>query len=342
MAMKLRLVRRPLLVAVAAGMVAVPAAQGHPSFYQGPIFGISTSSDGTLLVADSAQGVVDGDTGQLIAALPGIVDMDQIAGTDEMWAITTGADVLADTGQAFWHIDGDGNATLIANLFAFEAKYNPHPVAVDSNPFDVEDAGDGEALVADAGGNTLLKINKHGKVKLVAVLPNELVSSANAEAILGEDFPPLMDAQPVATSVAIGPDGAYYMGELKGFPAPLGESRVWRIEPNARNAKCGQSPLCSIVLDGLTSIVDLVFGPDGRLYAAQIDDRSWLVTEFAAFFGVPLALGGSARACNLATKACVLVTTSAPPVLTSITFRGSGLWGATGSFFPGTDVTPLP
>jgi hypothetical protein len=342
MAVKLRLVRRPLLVAVAAGLVAVPTAQGHPSFYQGPIFGISTGSDGTLLIADWAQGVVDGDTGQLIVALPGIADVDQIAGTDEMWAITTGPDVLVDDGDALWHIDGNGNATLVANLFAFEAKYNPHPVAVDSNPFDVEDAGNGEALVADAGGNTLLKINKHGKIKLVAVLPNELVSSANGEALLGEDLPPMMDAQPVATSVAIGPDGAYYMGELKGFPAPLGESRVWRIEPNARNAKCGQSPLCSVVLDGLTSIVDVVFGPDGRLYAAQIDDRSWLATELAAFFGVPLALGGSVRACNLATKVCAPATTSTLPVLTSITFRSSGLWGATGSFFPGTDVTPLP
>jgi hypothetical protein len=217
----------------------------------------------------------------------------------------------------------------------------PKLVAVDSNPFDVEDAGGGEALVADAGGNTLLKIDEHGKVKLIAVLPNELVSSANARALLGEDLPPLMDAQPVATSVAIGPDGAYYMGELKGFPAPVGESRVWRIAPNARNAKCGQSPLCSVVLDGLTSIVDVVFGPDGRLYVAQIDDRSWLTVELAVFAGVPQALAGSARACNLATRACVAVATGAP-VLTSITFRSGGLWGATGSFFPSTDVTPLP
>jgi hypothetical protein len=332
---------KAVIVAVATGLVAIPTAQGAPDFYVGPIFGISTGSDGTLLVADSAQGVVNGDTGQLIAPLPGIVDVDQIAGTDEMWAITSGPDVEADTGQALWRIDGDGNATLIANLFAFEAKYNPHPVAVDSNPFDVEDAGGDEALVADAGGNTLLKINKHGKVKLVAVLPNELVSSANAEAILGEDFPPMMDAQPVATSVAIGPDGAYYMGELKGFPAPVGESRVWRIEPNARNAKCGQSPLCSVALDGLTSIVDLVFGADGTLYAAQIDDRSWLVVELAAFAGVPLMLGGSARACDLVANACVPVATG-EPVLTSITFRRGNLWGATGSFFPGTDVTPLP
>ena len=49
----------------------------------------------------------------------------------------------------------------------------------------------------------------------------------------------MIPVQPVATSVAIGPDGAYYVGELKGFPAPTGESRVWRIEPGSRNVRCG-------------------------------------------------------------------------------------------------------
>ena len=115
---------------------------------------------------------------------------------------------------------------------------------------------------------------------------------------------------------------------------------MWRIEPNARNAKCGQSPLCTVVLDGFTSIIDLQFGPDGRLYVAQINDGSWLAVELAAFGGAPIPLGGSVHACNLTTKACSTVV-SDEPVLTSITFRKSGLWGATNSFFPGTDVTQL-
>ena len=336
-----RAVRGLAVLAFTTGLVFVPtAAYANPSFYLGPIFGISTGPDGTLLVADAAQGVVNGTTGELIAALPNISDVDPIAGTDELWAITAGADVLVDSGQALHHIDGNGVVTEIANLFAFEEKFNPHPVAVDSNPFDVEDLGGGEALVADAGGNTLLKVDKHGKIKFVAVLPDELVSTANWTSILGEELPPMMEAQAVATSIAIGPDGAYYVGELKGFPAPLGESRVWRVEPNARNAKCGQSPLCSVVIDGRTSIIDLAFGPDGRLYVTQIDDRSWLVVELVAFAGFDLELGGSVHACDLATGACEQVV-SGEPVLTAITFRSDGLWGATNSFLPGTDVTRL-
>jgi hypothetical protein len=326
--------------AAAVLMLASAVTQADPSFYVGQIFGIATAADGRLLVADSAQGVVDGRTGEVIAVLPGIVDIAPIAGSDEMWAITAGTDVLVDSGQALWRIDGNGEATQVVNLFAYEAKFNPHPAAVDSNPFDVADLGGDEALVADAGGNTLLKVNKHGKVKLIAVLPDELVSTTNAEAILGEDFPPQLPAQPVATSVAIGPDGYFYVGELKGFPAPLNDSGVWRIAPNARNATCGVSPLCTLALDGLTSIVKLAFGPDGRLYAAQIDDRSWLVPELAAFEGAPFALGGSVVACDLVTTNCQTVV-SGLPVLTTITFRSDGLWGATKSFFPGTDVTQL-
>ena len=105
----------------------------------------------------------------------------------------------------------------------------------------------------------------------------------------------MIPAQPVATSVAVGPDGAYYVGELKGFPAPTGESRVWRIEPGARNVQCGESKKCTLVLDGFTSIIDLTFGPDGRLNVAQIDDASWLAME------VGVGLGGSVRSCDLAT-----------------------------------------
>jgi hypothetical protein len=240
----------------------------------------------------------------------------------------------------------NGVATQVADLYAFEAKHNPHPAEIDSNAFDVADLGGGEALVADAGGNDLLLVDKQGKVKLVAVLPDELVSTANIKQLAGcpagpPDFcslPPMIPAEPVATSVAIGPDGAYYVGELKGFPAPTGASKVWRIAPNARNARCGVSPLCTVALDGFTSIIDLAFGPDGRLNVAQIDDASWAAVEIFEGEG---ALGGSVHACNLQTKACSTLV-SGEPILTSITYRGSALWGATWALVPGlADVTQL-
>jgi len=346
--------RRGLVaLAAAAAFVLVPtAAQADTSFYETPLFGITTAPGNVLLVADAGQGIVNGDTGALVAALPGATDVAARSGGG-LWA-TTGADgadgAVVDSGQAVWTISG-GHATQVANLFTYEEKFNPHPAAVDSNPFDVADAGGGKALVADAGGNDLLLVGDGNnansdvasRVKLVATFPDELVSTANAKSLFGCPagpppicgLPPMIPAEPVPTSVAVGPDGAYYVGELKGFPAPLGESRVWRIEPGSRNVKCGLDPECSVVLDGFTSIIDLAFGPDGRLNVAQIDDASWLAVELGD------GVGGSVHACNLTTKACSTLVDGVP-ILTAITYRGNALWGASWALVPGlADVTPL-
>lgn len=314
---------RPLgILAAAAALVLVPtAAQAKPGFYAGPIFGISTGPDDQLLVANAGKGIVDGDTGVVLAPASefsdsGLNDVEPIAGTDDLWAITGGAPGIEDR-QFLYRVDENGNASVIADLWGFEEKFDPYPADVNSNPFDVEDLGGGEALVVDAGGNSLLTVNKHGKVKLVAVLPEEL------------------SAQPVPTSVVVGPDGAYYVGELTGVPAPIGASRIWRIAPNARNARCGRSPLCTVAFDGFTSIIDLAIGPDGRLYVAQLDDASWLA------LGTPAQAGGSVHACNLTTNACETVIDRVP-ILTSITFRPSGLWGSILALAPGmADVVKL-
>jgi hypothetical protein len=326
-----------LALAAVAALVLVPtAAQADPSFYESPLFGSAVTPNGTLLVADTGQGIVDGDDGSLVAALPGISDVDPITDTS-LWAITSGPDVEADTGQALWRVE-NGVPTMVTNLFTFEATKNPHPETVDSNPFDVEDFGRGRALVADAGGNSIIKVERFGRPKLVAVLPDELVSTDNAKKIFGCpagpaficELPSMIPAQPVATSIAIGPDGWIYAGELKGFPAPTGESKVWRIRPNAENVRCGKEPgRCRVALDGFTSVIDLAFGPDGHLYVAQIDDASWLAMEEGQ------GVGGSVHRCNVATGACTTVA-SGLPILTSIAFRNNGsLWGTTWALVPG-------
>lgn len=327
------------LAAVAAFVLVPTAAQADPSYYETPLFGSTTTPDGRLLVADAGQGIVDGDTGALVASLPGVTDVAAITNTS-LWAITAGQDTEADSGQALWRVE-NGVPTMVTNLFAFEEEKNPHPETVDSNPFDVLDFGRGRALVADAGGNSLIKVERFGRPKLVAVLPDELVSTENIKKLAGCpagppdfcDLPPMIPAQPVATSAAIGPDGWIYAGELKGFPAPTGESRIWRIRPNAENVRCGKEPgRCSIALDGFTSVIDLAFGPDGRLYVAQFDDASWAAIEIFQGQG---ALGGSVHACNVQTQACEEVA-SGLPMLTSIAFRDDGsLWGTTWSLVPG-------
>ena len=48
----------------------------------------------------------------------------------------------------------------------------------------------------------------------------------------------ILPSEAVATSVTVGADGFYYVGELRGFPATPGQSQVWRIAPNSVGALC--------------------------------------------------------------------------------------------------------
>jgi glucose/arabinose dehydrogenase len=139
--------------------------------------------------------------------------------------------------------------------------------------------------------------------------------------------------------VAVGPDGAYYVGELKGFPAPAGRSRIWRIEPGARHADCATSPECSIVATGFTSIVDLTFGPDGTLYVVEIDEASWAAVEF----GVG-SLGGTVNACNPSTWTCSQVATGLPiPIGAAVDRRAGEVYVTINALIPGAaQVIKLP
>ena len=151
-------------------------------------------------------------------------------------------------------------------------------------------------------------------------------------------LPPAIPAQPVATSVAIGPDGAYpRLGELKGFPAPKGESRVWRVQPGARHAVCGTIPACRVVADGFTSIIDLRFGPGGALYVIELDEESWLAMESGQ------GAGGSVNRCNSSTWVCTQVATGLPMLTSAVVDDNGTVWVVTNALNPATvDISALP
>jgi hypothetical protein len=326
-------------LAVALGVVPPGAVSAQPSYpFVTPAFGLATAPDGSLLVADAGAGIVElrHGGGALVAALPGVTDMAPI-GRGDMFAITGGG---TGPGAAKLYRVSRGTTRLIADLGLFEATVNPDAPEVNPNPFDVAALSGGEALVADAGGNDLLIVNNSGKIDWIATLPVEPVSTENIKALFecpaGPanicNLPAQIPAQPVATSVAIGPDGAYYMGELKGFPAPTGASRVWRIEPGTRHARCGTSPACTVVADGFTSIVDLAFGEDGTLYVVELDEASWFAIE-----ALPpgKAVGGTVNACDLATGTCATVATGLTmPIAVSIGKSGE-IFALVGALIPG-------
>lgn len=302
--------------------------------FSGPLFGLGTAPNGDVLVADAGVGVTDLH-GTTEVPLPGVSDVSPI-GRGSMWASTgAGADPTVDTGQGLYRVS-KGTSRKIANLFAFEAANDPDGQGVDSNPFDVASLGGNAALVADAGANALLRVDNRGRVEVVAVFPDELVSTANVMSLVGCpnpdvplcDLPPMIPAEAVPTSVVVGPDGYYYVGELKGFPAPTNESNVWRIAPSASGVLCGASPDCVKVFDGgFTSIIDLAF-EDGTLYVAELDEESWFAVESGG-------VGGTINACDLSTGTCSEVATGIP-ILTAIAFDGAGaLWATQNALIPG-------
>src|SRR5262249_26980712 len=130
------------------------------------------------------------------------------------------------------------------DIGAYEAAANPGGGPLDSNPYGVLAEAGGQ-VVLDAGGNSFLRIAANGEVTTLA------------------EFPSRDDGRPtdaVPTSVAPGPDGAYYVGELTGVPFAAGAANIYRVVP-------GEAP--QVVYTGFKTIIDLDFGPDGSLYVLQ-------------------------------------------------------------------------
>ncbi|HYO44016.1 MAG TPA: ScyD/ScyE family protein, partial [Candidatus Limnocylindrales bacterium] len=163
--------------------------------------------------------------------------------------------------------------TTLADIAAYQAT-DPDPtdtegIPGDSNPYGITTLGRGRLLVADAGNNDLLLIGRDGSIQTVARIPPRMVSTAH---VGDPNLPPMLPAEAVPTSVTVGPDGYWYVGELTGFPFTPGASRIWRIAPWARNATCDEdtSDGCKLFADGFTSITGLDAGKDGSLYVVEI------------------------------------------------------------------------
>jgi glucose/arabinose dehydrogenase len=152
--------------------------------------------------------------------------------------------------------------TYFADIAGFELANNPDGVQPpDSNPYGVAVARHGGVLVVDAAANDLLHVAHDGTIETVAVFP----PTPNVLTVGGPTV------QAVPTSVAVGPDGAWYVGELRGFPFGSA-SHIWRIEPGSSDVHCvigSTSGPCVDWASGLRHVVSIAFGPDGDLYASQ-------------------------------------------------------------------------
>lgn len=313
-----------LLLTAAAGSMVTPADAGTPPPYPVVASGLNNprqltfAHDGALYVAEAGVGagtgtdascltsseggqVCYGNTGSIMAitgrgqhrvltGLPSLAGRDgsQASGPSDIamtgsqkFVVSVGLgnnpavrDALPAGGDALGTlVQGKlkhGGTTELADIAGYEELSNPidNP---DSNPVSVLRQGS-HYLVADAGGNTIVRTDHKGHPTTVAAFPDMMVG--------GVGFP----VQFVPTSVAQGPDRAYYVSQLTGFPFVEGAASIWRVVP-------GEAP--TPYASGLTNITDLAFAPDGSLYAVEIAKHGLLTGPIGALVHIP-AGGGSA------------------------------------------------
>ena len=173
-------------------------------------------------------------------------------------AIGLGAnpDLRAVFGQGFGRLvraEAEWNLELADDdISSYEAEHNPDQSPVpDSNPYGVL-AEPGGRVVTDAGGNDLLRVRSNGEISTLAVFPSR---------------PQGRQTDSVPTSVAVGPDGAYYVGELTGAPFFVDIARVYRVVPGQDPEPYGPT---------FSFIIDLAWGPDGNLYVLQLASEEGL------------------------------------------------------------------
>lgn len=150
-----------------------------------------------------------------------------------------------------------GVITPLVDIAAYEGTANPDGGAPDSNLFALEILSN-RAVMTDAGGNSLLQVDTSLTVSTLATFPTRMVPGPGG----------MVPMQSVPTCIVEGPDGSLYVGELTGFPFPVGGARVYRVPAG------GGTP--EVVAEGFTNIIDIAIGPDGAAYVLEHDANSLL------------------------------------------------------------------
>lgn len=291
--MKLGTRRAALALGAAAALIIVGVAAAAPPPLPTNLFnprGISVGPAGSIFVAQVGSGEITqirtkGKVGtSTVATLPAIpaqelgpVDVAE-SGLGNTYVLMSGPPEAGGTPFAtLVRVLPNGTTSLVADIGQYQTT-DPDPDDLEdfpeeSNPNGLALLSGGRIVVADAANNDLLHVDKQGHITTVARFLPEAVPFPS-----GLPFGPPpgtpVPAESVPTAVAVGPDGAWYVSELKGFPFAKGSSRIWRIEPGSVGATCdpahAQTGPCRTVATGFSSVIDLTFGADGTMYVLEI------------------------------------------------------------------------
>lgn len=143
-----------------------------------------------------------------------------------------------------------GTASAVADLAEHERTENPDGGDLDTNPFSLVTRASGGFVASDAGGNSILSVSGTGTIDTLAVLP----AGTN----------PVYQAVP--TGIAMGPDGTILIGQLTGFPFPVGGANLFSLDGS----------ILDTLNSGFTNLIDVAYGAEGRIYALELDSDSLL------------------------------------------------------------------
>ncbi|HEU0116240.1 MAG TPA: ScyD/ScyE family protein [Thermomicrobiales bacterium] len=151
-----------------------------------------------------------------------------------------------DTPTGVFTIDASGKPQLVANLDAFW-KANP---AAKPNQGDFEPDGDPYSMIA-ANGKLYVVESNHGELDAIDPADGTISRIVDISASQGHIVP---------TSLALGPDGAFYVGNLTPTPFPDGTAVILRITEDGK---------LDVFARNLTTVLGLAFDGQGRLYALE-------------------------------------------------------------------------
>ena len=131
----------------------------------------------------------------------------------------------------------------------------------DSHPYAVAASTNGSWLVADAGGNDVVRVSEHGRISTVAVLPSQPVT-ITTELAAGLKVPSCVGItyrfEAVPTDVEVR-NGHTWVTTLPGGEG--GSGSVYRLRSHAAPVR---------VATGFASATNLAVAPSGRIYVVQL------------------------------------------------------------------------